>query len=614
MTSYSDADATYTVTQNGFLGLTSTVVIQDSSGSTLQTLSNVPTGNIITGDSSVNVLASLLSGTYVSVPGSTGDINILLNALSSVNFYIGGDTTVSLGVSAVSGLTLNVIGGQLSFSGGLVASALQGSTINISEGGTYVSGSNLASVLTGSTISFGNGGGTLVLNGGGTLINLSGTSITNYNPAKDTIELQNTVTSISGYTISGTGSARTITLFGGNNNTQIAIYTVTLASGVTLKAGTYNALSSGNNPLSITYSKGNTYVGVCFLADSMIRTPSGETPIQDLRTGDEILAWHEGTPTARKLIWTGRRQATTNPALPDDQAGYPIRILANAIADNVPHKDMLITAEHCLFMDGCFIPARMLVNGKSIFYDRSLSSYEYFHVETRDHSVIMADGMLTESYLDTGNRHTFRQDGKILSIGGQHKSWADAAAPLEVSRAVVEPLYRQIEARAYIHTDCQQHEPATDSAHAPQTTDDPDLHLVASDGQVIYPMRQTKDRTLFMIPPGISSVRLMSRTSRPCDMIGPFVDDRRVRGILVGDIVFFDSGSTVDLEAHMENQPLDGWAEPEKAHCRWTTGNALIPLGNRAPLHFGVLSVTILATGTYFTDVFAEQEQTALRA
>ncbi|MBS1103820.1 Hint domain-containing protein [Gluconobacter sp. Dm-62] len=610
MTSYSDANATYTVTQSGFLGLTNTVTIQDNSGTTLYTLSGVPSGNIITGSSSVNVLASLLSGTYVSVPGSTGDINILLNALSSVNFYIGGDTTVSLGVSAVSGLTMNVVGGQLTFSSGLLASALQGSTINISEGGTYVSGSNLASVLTGSTISFGAGGGTLILNGGGTLINLSGTSITNYNPAKDTIELQNTVTEISGYTVSGTGSSRTVTLFGGNNNTQIATYTVTLASGATLAAGTYNALSASNNPLKITYSNGNTYIGVCFLADSMIRTPSGETPIQDLRTGDEVLAWHEGAPSARKVIWTGRRQTTTNPALPDDQAGYPVRVLANAIAENVPHKDMLITAEHCLFMNGRFIPARMLVNGHSIFYDRSLTSYEYFHIETRDHAVIMADGMLTESYLDTGNRHTFRQDGKILAIGGQHKTWADAAAPLEVSRDFVEPLYRQIESRAIQ----QQLPPAAEGIHALQTTEDPDLHLVASDGQIIRPMRQVKDRTLFMIPPGITSVTLMSHASRPCDTIGPFVDDRRNLGVLVGDIVFFDSGTTTDIETHLEHQPLEGWSGPENTRCRWTTGNAVIPLGERAPLHFGVLSITILATGTYFLDGAIAQETIALRA
>ncbi|WP_035367102.1 Hint domain-containing protein, partial [Acetobacter pasteurianus] len=73
---------------------------------------------------------------------------------------------------------------------------------------------------------------------------------------------------------------------------------------------------------------------------------------------------------------------------------------------------MLITAEHCLFFEGKFVPVRMLVNGVSIFYDKSITSYDYYHVETDQHSVITADGMLTESYLDTGNRRAFRQEGK----------------------------------------------------------------------------------------------------------------------------------------------------------------------------------------------------------
>ncbi|OAZ70812.1 hypothetical protein SRCM100623_02163 [Acetobacter pasteurianus] len=72
-------------------------------------------------------------------------------------------------------------------------------------------------------------------------------------------------------------------------------------------------------------------------------------------------------------------------------------MLKDAIADGVPYKDMLITAEHCLFFEGKFVPVRMLVNGVSIFYDKSITSYDYYHVETDQHSVITADGMLTEA-------------------------------------------------------------------------------------------------------------------------------------------------------------------------------------------------------------------------
>ncbi|PHY94849.1 hypothetical protein CSR02_04105, partial [Acetobacter pomorum] len=102
------------------------------------------------------------------------------------------------------------------------------------------------------------------------------------------------------------------------------------------------------------------------------------------------------------VIWVGKAHATVRPELTDDEAGWPVRILKDAIADGVPYKDMLITAEHCMFFKGKLVPVRMLVNGVSIFYDKSITSYDYYHVETEQHSVITADGMLTESYLDTG--------------------------------------------------------------------------------------------------------------------------------------------------------------------------------------------------------------------
>ncbi|WP_367160790.1 Hint domain-containing protein [Kozakia baliensis] len=53
-----------------------------------------------------------------------------------------------------------------------------------------------------------------------------------------------------------------------------------------------------------------------------------------------------------------------------------------------------------MYFDGRFIPARMLVNGGSIAYDHSFSRYDYYHIETADHSVIFAESMPTESYLD----------------------------------------------------------------------------------------------------------------------------------------------------------------------------------------------------------------------
>ena len=531
------------------------------------------------------------------MPGSTGSINLVANAVSGNTYYIGGNTDIHIGVSALSGNTVNIYGGTASFSGSSILGLLNDSTINIGYGGTYNGSSNLINLLAGATVNFQPGGGTLILNADNSVLNLlanngaSAVTFNNYDPTHDTIELQNTTQPITSYDISSIGSTKIITMYGSNGQI-VANYSVNPANASQLPDATY-IVGQGDNPLKVTYSAGNTYIGVCFLADSMIATPAGDTAIQDLRPGDEITAYVDGMPTARTVIWAGRTHAVIDPDLPDDLAGWPVRILKDAIADGVPYKDMLITAEHCLFFDGRFIPARMLVNGQSIFYDKSFTSYEYYHVETEGHSVIMADGMLTESYLDTGNRRTFRAQGNVIHIGGRDKNWVeDAAAPLGVDRPFAEPLFRRIEARAT---------PLVPeiAGSSPILTDDADLHLVTDKGQIIRKAREAGGHVSFIIPTGIASVRLASRTSRPCDTIGPFVDDRRRLGVLVGDITLFEGNHAQAVTTHLTDRDLPGWNTLEHDNLRWTDGDALLPLGTRCPNGVALLSVQIKAAGPY---------------
>ncbi|MFP2871891.1 Hint domain-containing protein [Acetobacter tropicalis] len=610
MTAYTDkaSGLTYTVTQSDLVGLYYNVVITDADGNKVASTSNVYVGSIVTGKNDSFNLISAIIGTYVSVPGSTGNINTGINLLSGLTYYIGGDTTVSLGVSALSGATLNVYGGDLTFSSGIVAGALQGSTINIGYGGTYSSGTNLIGLLSGTKINFTTGGGTLVLNAGGTVINLSSTTITGYDPTKDTIELQNTTKEVSGYVISGSGTSRTITLIDTSGH-DIASYSVTIANGANVPTGVYNNAVNSNdldkNPLKITYSDGNTYIGACFLSGSMIRTTTGEVAVEDICIGDEVIAfdWRSNADIVRPVVWVGKTHVNVRHGLPDDEAGWPVRVQKDAIADGVPYKDMLITAEHCLFFKDRFVPVRMLVNGVSIFYDKSISSYDYYHVETEQHSVITADGMLTESYLDTGNRSSFRQEGKIATLRGAVKSWEDdAGAPLNVDRSFVEPLYRALEWRETWHENSTSGSDA--SAPKPELTSDPDLHLVTPTGAIIRPMRQTAQHYSFMLPPDTKSVSIVSRASRPSDVIGPFVDDRRYMGVAVGEVRLFCAKQQFDITSHLTTEKPAGWhADMAWDGVAWTSGNAELPLGDHLSNgKMGILSVTVCAAGPYVVE------------
>ncbi|GAB30949.1 hypothetical protein BJI49_06545 [Acetobacter pasteurianus] len=355
-----------------------------------------------------------------------------------------------------------------------------------------------------------------------------------------------------------------------------------------------------------TISTDGTYSDTfsCFLKDSLIKTQNGYMPVQDIAPGEKVSVFIDGTEEQKEVVWAGTAHIVVNANLPEDQAGCPIRILKNSIAENVPFKDMLITPEHCLFVEGKFVPARMLVNGRSIYYDTTMTSYDYYHIETEKHSVIMADGMLTESYLDTGNRRNFRQAGKVIRIGGKQKNWEEhAAAPLGVQRDFVEPIFQKLEEKAKGLGIEGRAEPKV-------LIEDPDLKLITNSGATIYPFKKSENIYSFMLPAGVESVRVVSRSSRPCDSIGPFVDDRRQMGVAVGKIHFGSIRVSQQVQEHLVPSKPEGWHDMGWQDCAWTDGNALLPLHNIVTSKMGILSLEVRAAGPYV--VQADQQEYAV--
>ncbi|MQR98161.1 Hint domain-containing protein [Gluconobacter aidae] len=409
--------------------------------------------------------------------------------------------------------------------------------------------------------------------------------------------------------ISGVSSAPTAATYTPNNDGSYTL-TITLADGRELTYGNIHTADGFVPALhaSLVQDGSNGWIvedssnAPCFLAGSMIRTPEGDVAVETLRLGSAVVAFVNGEAIERTVSWIGRAHKVARTGLGDAEAGYPVRIMKDAIAQGVPYKDMLVTPEHCLFINGGFIPARMLVNGRSVIYDRAFAAYDYFHVETAEHSVIMADGMLTESYLDTGNRRSFRQEGTVVSLGGRERNWNDdAAAPLVVSREVVEPVFREIEARAIAAG-------LENIIEAPALTEESGLHLVTSTGQTIHLVRTANGRAMFMIPSDVTEVRLVSRTFRPSETVGPFMDDRRQLGVLVGDVTLFDSGDTIRIDQHLTDAGLAGWDVQDDAAARWTNGNAVLSLTARQPNSLGMLAIQVLAAGPYILASEGEAE------
>jgi len=102
-------------------------------------------------------------------------------------------------------------------------------------------------------------------------------------------------------------------------------------------------------------------------------------------------------------------------------------------------------------------------------------------------------------------------------------------------------------------------------------------------------------------PGGFRELRLVSRAARPSDTVGPYVDDRRKLGVLVGKIGFRYGRTRRVVDTHLADAPLNGWHAPEAdASCRWTNGNAILPLDTALLESRPVfLDIEIIGTGTY---------------
>ncbi|MBB2174811.1 Hint domain-containing protein [Gluconacetobacter johannae] len=508
-----------------------------------------------------------------------------INALSSVTVENGATAQVGGGLIGVGAATnLTVDGGVLEIEGNLIGTGtLNTVTVGPAGGEIKVDPTGLSANILNIPVDFvdSSGNPTDAIPKNFVMDFPSATTIpATYDPSTDTTTIGDGVSVLG---ILGVG--RTITLQGDPFNLK------------TTGQAQYGVLDPMHFGPIVAYSKNFTQsdkeggVITCFLPGTLVGTPDGTCAVEDMRAGDAVLAHVEGRDIVRTIVWVGARHVTANGR--DD---YPVRIRKDAFAEGAPFMDLLVTPEHCLYVDGRLIPARMLVNGRSITVEASMDSFDVYHIETEDHSIVTANGMPTESYLDTGNRRSFRpvQDGRVVvGLFGPRKTWAhDAAAPFCVARETVEPLFRRIEDRAVALG-----LPAV--TDVPETTSEAGLHLVTETGRIIRQTREANGRAVFMIPPEVGHVRIVSRTSRPSDVVGPFLDDRRELGVLVGEVTLFDADITRRLDAHLTTGDLAGWDVQESAPCRWTNGNALLPLGTRRPSTIGLLAVDILAAGPY---------------
>jgi hypothetical protein len=171
----------------------------------------------------------------------------------------------------------------------------------------------------------------------------------------------------------------------------------------------------------------------CFMAGTRIATPSAEVAVETLQVGDLVLT---ADGRSERVMWIGRRLVSRQFA--DPLRVLPIRIKSGALSDAAPIRDLLLSPDHAILVDGVLVQAGALVNGSSILRETSVpDAFTYYHVELDSHSLILAENVPSETFIDFVDRRAF-------------DNWADHQAAYPEGKPIVEMDYPRAKAHRQV--------------------------------------------------------------------------------------------------------------------------------------------------------------------
>jgi hypothetical protein len=209
-------------------------------------------------------------------------------------------------------------------------------------------------------------------------------------------------------------------------------------------------------PITATHT-GAGFVSIeevpCFLEGTRIATPAGERLVETLAMGDLVTTADGATAPVR---WIGRRTLRA-----DGENGYrfadpliylPIRITAGALGDNLPTRDLLVSMDHAVLIEGLLVQAGALVNGTSIIRETNLpETFTYYHIELDDHALVLAEGVAAETFVDNVTRMGFDNWAEHEALYGTEPSIAEMPYPrVQSHRQLPLEIRARIDGRAMV--------------------------------------------------------------------------------------------------------------------------------------------------------------------
>ncbi|MCA0919987.1 Hint domain-containing protein [Pseudooceanicola nanhaiensis] len=140
---------------------------------------------------------------------------------------------------------------------------------------------------------------------------------------------------------------------------------------------------------------------VCFTLGTLISTPEGEVPVEDLAPGDRVLAT-DGTAHPLRCVFR-RHFGLTNQMPHVRRRLLPVLLPKDALGRGLPYRDLRLSQQHLVCLEHAaaqlyfserevLVPARALV-GDHIRLDHDMAAVSYFQLLCDSHVVVRANGL-----------------------------------------------------------------------------------------------------------------------------------------------------------------------------------------------------------------------------
>ena len=414
-----------------------TVVNDGSIGGTIGGGGGLESGGSVTNSRSASIMGasvgvSLSGGTLTnagSISGQIAGVELLGSTLTNTGtISANGTYGVRAGVY-LSGGTLTNAGSIIGSKGTAVASAGTGSNLLVLDPGFGFSGLVAGSTSSSNSIELASGSSTGTVAGLGSEFVQFGSIVFDAGAQW----LASGVQSGLAGPISGFAQGDTIELTGDTaigSSFVTGVLTLDLAGGGSATLDLSGTFTSASDFVVTNVAAGADVTVACFAAGTRILTAGGEVPVEELRFGDRVPTL--GSRLAG-IAWFGHRRIDCRRhTRPTDT--LPVRVHVGAFGERLPARDLLLSPDHAVFVDGALVPVRHLINGRTVVQEQA-DEVTYYHVELATHDVVLAEGLPCDSYLDTGNRAAF-VDGGAETLHGEDDLLTAASTSYAMARHI----------------------------------------------------------------------------------------------------------------------------------------------------------------------------------